>query len=133
MLTRAIPMTSQVTAGSGITKSIDGGVAAAVAAARAADFVVLALGIDESVESESHDRTAVGIPQPQLDLLSAVVAAGKPVAVVLINGGMLELEPIQKLKLPILEAFYPGYGAASTIELSSFALINRSTRAGTGW
>jgi len=104
-----------VTAGSGITKSIDGGVAAAVAAAKAADFVVLALGIDESVESESHDRTAVGIPQPQLDLLSAVVAAGKPVAVVLINGGMLELEPIQKLKLPILEAFYPGFHGGEAI------------------
>jgi hypothetical protein len=109
-----------VTPGCDIQTTITGGIPAAVAAAKAADVVVLALGIDEHVEGESHDRTAVAIPQPQLDLLAAVVALGKPTAVVLINGGMLELEPLLKLNLPILEAFYPGFFGGKAIAWSIY-------------
>ena len=37
-----------VTPGCGVTKVVEGGIEAAVASAKAADFVVLALGIDEA-------------------------------------------------------------------------------------
>jgi hypothetical protein len=49
--------TTTITAGSKVTSSVSGGVDAAVAAAKLADVVILAVGIDGSVEGESHDRT----------------------------------------------------------------------------
>ena len=53
---------------------------------------MLMLGIDESVEGESHDRTSVDLPQPQHELAAAVLALGKPCVVVLVNGGMVGIE-----------------------------------------
>jgi hypothetical protein len=42
------------------------GLAAAVAAARGADVVVLGLGLTQHIESESHDRTEVDLPAIQV-------------------------------------------------------------------
>jgi len=106
---------STVTLGCHITQELEGGVAAAVTAAKASDYAVLFLGIDGSLEGESHDRTDIGIPAPQLALAKAVAATGVPTVVVLLNGGMVYLEPIIDLGLPILEAFYPGFHGANAI------------------
>ncbi len=46
--------------------------AAAVAAASSADAVVLVIGIDQSVESEAHDRTDIGLPGNQNQLIQEV-------------------------------------------------------------
>ena len=57
-----------------------------------------------TVEGESNDRVSVAIPAPQLELLAAVASVvggrgtgSKRMCVVLINGGMLELEPVKRL------------------------------------
>lgn len=46
-----------------------GGIDAATAAAKAADVVVLALGLDEGIEGESHDRTTTALPDPQVGIM----------------------------------------------------------------
>ena len=56
------------------------GIDAAVAAARAADVVVLALGEDFDRTGEARSFADIGLPQAQKDLLAAVAATGKPVS-----------------------------------------------------
>jgi hypothetical protein len=53
------------------------------------------LGIDGSIEGESHDRTDTALPSPQIALAAAIAALGKPTVVVLINGGMVNMEALK--------------------------------------
>jgi len=80
-----------VTDGSGIETPLDGGIAAAVAAARAADVVVLAIGEGQDMSGEAQARTEIVVPAPQQALVEAVAATGKPIVVVLKNGRALAL------------------------------------------
>ena len=107
-------------AGCDVTKAITGGVDAAVAACKAADSCVLALGIDEAVEGESHDRTEIDLPAPQHELAAAVLALKKPTAIFLLNGGMVGIEAEKASGAPIIEAFYPGFWGAEAIATTLF-------------
>ena len=79
-------------AGSDVEAPLPGGIAAAVAAARAADVVILAIGESARMSGEAQSRTEVVVPAPQQQLAEAVAAAGKPMVVVLKNGRALALE-----------------------------------------
>lgn len=81
-----------VVAGSGIEAPVAGGIEAAVAAADAADVVVLALGEPSNFSGEAQSRTEVVIPAAQQALAEAVAKTGKPIVVVLRNGRALALE-----------------------------------------
>ncbi|KRC78995.1 glycoside hydrolase family 3 N-terminal domain-containing protein [Sphingomonas sp. Root241] len=81
-----------VTAGSGVEEAIPGGIDAAVAAARAADIVLLAIGESENMSGEAQSRPEIVVPAPQQALAEAVAAVGKPVVVVLKNGRALALQ-----------------------------------------
>ena len=86
------------------TKDFD----AAVAAAKAAEKVVLFLGLNKTIEDESRDRSYIGLPQVQKDLAAAVLAVGKPTTVVLFNGGAVAVDTLVDIDhLAILEAWYP--------------------------
>jgi hypothetical protein len=62
------------------------GFGAAVAAAAAADTVVLFLGLDDTIENEGHDRVSLELPGKQAALATAVAeAATSSVVVVLVN------------------------------------------------
>ena len=82
--------------------------AEAVSAARAADAVILALGEPAGWTGENSSRSDLGLPGRQMELFDAVVAAGKPVIVVLINGRPLALPRLQEKAAAILEAWDPG-------------------------
>ena len=81
-----------VSAGSGVEDVLPGGIAAAVAAAEAADIVVLAIGESENMSGEAQSRTSITIPAPQQLLAEAIAATGKPIVVLLKNGRALALE-----------------------------------------
>ena len=66
------------------------GFPAAIAAARRADAVVFAGGLDETVERESLDRLNVTWPGNQLDLVRELAAVGKPLIVAQFGGGQLD-------------------------------------------
>ncbi|WBY09514.1 glycoside hydrolase family 3 N-terminal domain-containing protein [Sphingomonas sp. 7/4-4] len=81
-----------VTAGSGVEEALPGGIDAAVAAARAADVVLLAIGESENMSGEAQSRPEIVVPAPQQALAEAVAAVGKPVVIVLKNGRALALQ-----------------------------------------
>ncbi|MEE4451692.1 glycoside hydrolase family 3 N-terminal domain-containing protein [Novosphingobium resinovorum] len=81
----------EVVAGSGIRAPIDGGIEAAVKAARAADVVVLALGESQDMSGEAQSRTTIEIPPVQQALADAVAAVKKPTVVLLRHGRALAL------------------------------------------
>ena len=84
-----------VTAGSGVDDAIPGGIDTAVAAARAADVVVLAIGESQRMSGEAQSRVDVVVPPVQVALAQAVAATGKPVVVLLRTGRALALtEPV---------------------------------------
>lgn len=100
-----------------MTKDDESGFAAAVAAAKDADAIVMFLGIDEAIEAESHDRTSIDLPEVQHKLAAQMLKLGKPIVIVLINGGMVAVEEEANAKgsVALLEAFYPGVFGASAI------------------
>ena len=100
---RAIVGASNVTvsAGSGVEESLAGGVPEAVAAARAADVVLLAIGEGENMSGEAQSRADIVLPEPQRELAAAIVATGKAVVVVLKNGRGLALDETT-LKAPAI-------------------------------
>lgn len=81
-----------VASGSGIEEPLAGGIDAAVAAAKSADVVVLALGEGERMSGEAQSRTDIIVPAPQQALAEAVAATGKPMVVLLRNGRALALD-----------------------------------------
>ena len=81
-----------VAPGSLIEEPLKGGIEAAVAAARAADIVVLAIGEGQEMSGEANSRTDIVVPKPQQDLVEAVAKVGKPMVVLLRNGRALALE-----------------------------------------
>ena len=90
----------------------------ALAAARGADVVIAVLGITSELEGEERqvsepgffggDRTSIDLPQPEEDLLEALVATGKPVVLVLTNGSALAVNWAKDHVNAILDAWYPG-------------------------
>ncbi|MBR0551039.1 glycoside hydrolase family 3 N-terminal domain-containing protein [Stakelama marina] len=88
----ADPSMVSVTQGSNVEKPVDGGIEAAIAAANAADIVVLAIGESQNMSGEAQSRTAVVVPEPQQALAEAVAKTGKPVVVLLKNGRGLALQ-----------------------------------------
>jgi len=85
--------------------------AAAAVAAPGVARVVLALGLDQSLEAEQRDRQNLTLPPAQLALLAAVLAAAPPatpLAAVLLHGGAVALPELKASRAAILDAFYPG-------------------------
>ncbi|HEY0315111.1 MAG TPA: glycoside hydrolase family 3 N-terminal domain-containing protein, partial [Sphingomonas sp.] len=86
------PARLTVARGSDVEKAIPGGIEAAVAAAQAADIVLLAIGEGQEMSGEAQSRTEIVLPWPQQRLAEAVAATGKPIVVLLKNGRALALE-----------------------------------------
>lgn len=91
------------------------GIPAAVAAARTADVVVLVLGEDIDLIGEGHSRSTLDLPGRQQALAEAVVATGKPVVAVLVNGRPLSIPWLDAHADAILEAWVPGDEAGHAV------------------
>lgn len=83
--------TVSVTLGANIDAPLDGGIEAAVAAASAADVVILAIGESQRMSGEAQSRADIVVPPAQVALAEAVAATGKPVVVLLRTGRALAL------------------------------------------
>lgn len=87
-------------------------------AVQKADLIVAVLGLAGELEGEEMpisipgfsggDRTSIDLPQAQRDLLQKLVASGKPVVLVLMNGSALGVNWADQHVHSILEAWYPG-------------------------
>ena len=101
--------------------------AEAEAAARAADAVVLVLGLNSRLEGEEMnvpvegfsggDRTSLDLPRAQQALMERVVATAgrKPVALVLLAGSAVAVNWADQHVPAILQAWYPGQAGGTAI------------------
>jgi len=80
----------------------------AVSTARGADMVIMVLGEEANMAGEAASRASLDLPGRQQELLEAVVALGKPVALVLLNGRPLSIPWAAENVPAILEAWEPG-------------------------
>jgi beta-glucosidase len=80
----------------------------AVALAKQAAVVILALGEKKGISGESFDRSELDLPGNQEALLEAVSKTGVPVVLVLQNGRALTIPWAAEHVPAILEAWYPG-------------------------
>jgi beta-glucosidase len=86
--------------------------------AEQSDVVVAYLGLSPELEGEEMkvqipgfaggDRTDIALPASQVDLLRRLVATGKPVVTVLLNGSAVAATYADDHANAVLEAWYPG-------------------------
>lgn len=107
--------------------------AAALAAARRADFVVLCLGEQWSMSGENASRASIALPGLQERLALEVGAIGKPTAVVLVTGRPVELHRIEPQVGAILAAWQPGSRAGAAIARVLLGEANPSGRLAITW
>jgi len=96
----------------------------AVAAAKAADQVVLALGESREMSGEATSRSNIDLPGDQQQLIDAIKATGKPFVVVLFNGRPLTLQKVAASSPAILEAWFPGVQAGNAAADVLFGKVN---------
>lgn len=102
----------------------DAGFAEAVAAANAADQVVLAVGETREMSGEAATRSTLDLPGRQEELIDAIAATGKPVVVVLLNGRPLTLTDVVDSAPAVLEAWFPGVEGGNAIADVVFGKVN---------
>ncbi len=106
-----------------------GGFAEAIQVAQAAEAVVLVLGdrsglTKDCTTGETRDSADLRLPGVQSELAQAVLATGKPVAVVLINGRPLAIPELAGKAGAILEAWLPGELGAAAVADVLFGEVN---------
>ncbi|KAF3658298.1 putative beta-D-xylosidase 7 [Capsicum annuum] len=108
----------------------------AVDIAKKADYVVLVMGLDQTLERESLDRTELGLPGMQEKLVTAIAqAASKPVILVLMCGGPVDVSfarDNQKIG-GILWVGYPGEGGAAALAEILFSEHNPGGKLPVTW
>jgi Glycosyl hydrolase family 3 C terminal domain. len=112
--------------------------AEALRVAGKADVIVLVLGLTPTVEGEEiaieiegfrgGDRTEIGLPAPQEELLRKVCALGKPTVLVLMGGSALAVTWAAENVPAILEAWYPGQAGGDAIADVLFGDYNPAGR-----
>ncbi len=100
------------------------GFPAAVAAANAAQQVVLALGETREMSGEAESRSMLDLPGEQEELIEAIKATGKPFAVVLFNGRPLTLDGVHAESPAILEAWFPGVEGGNAVADVLYGKVN---------
>ncbi len=110
----------------------------AVKAANEADAVILVLGLSQRLEGEEMpikiegflggDRTNLNLPDTQEKLLDDILTTGKPVIVVLMNGGALSVNKANETASAILLAGYPGQQGGNAVADVLFGDFNPAGR-----
>ncbi|RPI32980.1 MAG: beta-glucosidase [Chloroflexota bacterium] len=105
------------------------GFAGAVRIAQRADAVILVLGDRSGLTQnctcgETRDSSNIALPGVQEELAKAIIATGKPVVVVLINGRPLAIPWLSENANAILEAWLPGEEGGAAIAETLFGENN---------
>jgi beta-glucosidase len=122
------PALVTATPGSDVDAPLPGGIAAAVAAARAADVVVLAIGESQDMSGEAQSRADIVVPPAQMALAEAVAATGKPIVVALRNGRALALSGAVLAAPAILVTWFLGSQSGPAIADILFGMEGPSAR-----
>ncbi len=103
-------------------------VARAVATARAADIVVLAIGETQNMSGEAQSRTEITVPPEQQALAEAIAATGKPYVVLLRTGRALALTGAVAKAPALLVTWFLGSQDGPAIADILFGAVSPSAR-----
>ena len=125
----------KLSAGTGSTdpQQPDTAIQEAVAAAKASDQVVIVLGESDNMSGEYASRASLTLPGKQQLLLESVVATGKPVTLVLVNGRPLDITWASTHVPAILEVWYPGTQGGSAVADLLFGDANPAGKLPVTW
>jgi len=98
----------------------------AVATAKKADVVVLAVGEARGMAHEASSRSDLTLPESQRKLIAAIKATGKPLVLVLMNGRALALVNESRQADALLESWYSGTEGGNAIADVLFGDYNPS-------
>lgn len=101
--------------GSGIHEPLANGIDRAVATARDAAVVLLAIGEAGDMSGEGNSRVAIVVPAAQQALAEAVAATGTPVVVLLRHGRALALEGAVRNARAILACWFLGEATGDAV------------------
>ncbi|MEY9853214.1 beta-glucosidase-like glycosyl hydrolase [Leifsonia sp. EB41] len=109
------------------------GIAAAVAAAKAADVCVAVVGdraglFGRGTVGEGSDTEELELPGRQRDLVDALIATGTPVVVVLVTGRPYPVGQWKESAAALVQAFFPGEEGAAAIAGVLSGRVNPSGR-----
>src|SRR5579864_4828180 len=114
-------------AGTTIVTKDDSEFAEAIAAAKQADVVLMAVGEDAQwMTGEAASRAHLGLPGNQQQLLEAVAATGKPIVLIVFSGRPLTLNWAAEHVPAILQAWFPGVQAGPALVRVLFGDVNPS-------
>lgn len=102
------------------------GIPAAVAAAQAADVLVVVVGDHLKFIGETLSTATLELQGGQIALLDALEKTGKPTIVVLVNSKPLVLPPSAKRAAAIFEVFNPGMEGGRAVAEAVFGQLNPS-------
>jgi beta-glucosidase len=100
------------------------GFAEAARIAGESDVAVVAIGESAEMSGEAASRSSLDVPGRQLDLVKAIIAAGKPTIIVLMNGRPLTIEWLAENAPAILETWFAGTQAGNAIADVLFGDVN---------
>lgn len=110
--------------GTGILNGSNEDIAAAVAGAQKADFVILGLGESPEMSGEAASRAHLGLPGRQQQLLEAIVGTGKPVVLILFSGRPLTVPWAFEHVPAVIAAWLPGMGGGPALTRLLFGDAN---------
>ncbi|WP_241765904.1 glycoside hydrolase family 3 N-terminal domain-containing protein [Erythrobacter longus] len=105
-------------------------IAEAVKAAQNTDVIVMVIGGNEQTSREAWakthlgDRTEIGLVGQQMDLARAMLATGKPVVTVLLNGRPLSIGELNETAPAILEGWYLGQETGNAVADALLGKVN---------
>lgn len=103
------------------------------AAAKKADAVVFIGGLNHAAEAEGVDRKSMDFPPDQMKLIQMLADTNPRTAVVLINGGPLELGGWIGRVPTVIESWYNGESAGTAVGRILFGDVNPSGRLPFTW
>jgi len=98
----------------------------AVATAKKADVVVMAVGEARGMAHEASSRSDIILPESQRQLIAAIKATGKPLVLVMMNGRALALTKEDQQADALLESWYSGTEGGNAIADVLFGDYNPS-------
>lgn len=104
------------------------GIAEAVRTARQAAVVLLCVGEAGDMSGEAHSRSSLDLPGVQSDLADAIIATGKPVVLVLMNGRPLTIGHVTRRVPGVLETWFGGTEAGPAIADVLYGDVNPAGR-----
>ena len=119
--------------GSGILDGTDQEIVDAVAGAKKADIVILALGERPDMSGEAASRAHLGLPGRQEELLEAVVNSGRSVILILFSGRPLTVPWAFEHVPAIIAAWFPGISGGPALVQTLFGDVNPSGKLVVSW